>query len=68
MAYADTNFKTKKQFKEALAAGQTIRLYSPGPWQPKTDGSVCVEGPHYPAAHSWYAEVTVVNGVVTKIK
>ena len=68
MAYADFNFKTKKAFKEAVVAGRQISLYSPGPWQPRDNGTESVEGPHYPAPHSWYASVTVVNGIVTKVK
>jgi len=31
-------------------------------------GEACVEGPHCPEPHKWYATVTVVNGVVTKVK
>jgi len=43
--YANKNFKTKKAFKEAVAAGEQITLYSPGMGQPKTDGIEYVEGP-----------------------
>lgn len=32
MAYTDRNFKTKKQLKEAVAAGQNVTCYQPGPW------------------------------------
>lgn len=32
------------------------------------DGTVCVGGPHYPSAHTWYAEVTLKNGEVVKVK
>ncbi len=31
--YTIQNFKTKKALKDALAAGQSIRVYSPGPRQ-----------------------------------
>jgi len=68
MAYASTNFKSKKAFKEAVAAGEIVTLFSPGPFGTKSDGTESVEGPHYPKPHSWYASVTVVNGVVTKVK
>jgi len=71
--YASKNFKTKKLFKEAVAAhaagtGPAVTLYAPGMGSPKENGKETVEGPHYPAPHTWYAEATVVNGVVTKVK
>lgn len=66
--YASTNFKTKKAFKEAVASGQQVMLYSPGLGKPKSNGSECVEGPHYPAAHTWYATVEVKDGIVVKVK
>ena len=67
--YVTPNFKTKKQLREAVAAGQTITAYQPGGIFPgATDGWVCVEGPHYPAPHSWYASVLLVDSVVTKVK
>lgn len=66
--YTEENFKTKKAFKEAVAAGKQVRLYAPGLGAPKENGKECVEGPHYPAPHAWYAEVEVVGGVVTKVR
>lgn len=68
--YTVQNFKTKKQLKEAVAAGRQIGYYQPGLFggnEPK-DGKIYVEGPHYPAAHTWYAECTVAGGVITKVK
>jgi hypothetical protein len=66
--YASVNFKTKKAFKEAVAAGKQITIYSPGIGTPKTNGTECVEGPWYPEPHRWYAEVTMENGIVTNVK
>lgn len=66
--YTTTNFKTKKALKEAVAAGKQVGVYSPGLGEPPVNGSTCVEGPHYPTPHSWYAQVTLVNGVITKVK
>jgi hypothetical protein len=66
--YCDTNFKTKKEFKEAVKKGIQVRLFSPGLGTPKSDGIEYVEGPHYPASHSWYAQAEVKNGVVVKVK
>ncbi len=66
--YTSQNFKTKKQFKEAVASGQKVTLYAPGLGTPKQNGTECVEGPHYPAPHTWYAEVEVRDGIVVKVK
>jgi hypothetical protein len=66
--YASRNFKTKKAFKESVAKGERITLYAPGLGQPAVNGRDSVEGPWYPAPHTWYASVDVVDGVVTKVK
>lgn len=66
--YTATNFKTKKALKEAVKAGQEVRLFAPGLGSPKQNGTEFVEGPHCPQPHSWYAEVEVVDGVVVKVK
>lgn len=66
--YAETNFKTKKALKEAVASGQKIRCYSPGPFPGKVNGTACVEGPHYPEPHRWYAEVELKDGIIMKVK
>lgn len=66
--YATTNFKTKKEFKEAVAAGEKVTLFAPGLGSPKVNGTDFVEGPHYPKPHTWYAEVTMENGYVVKVK
>ena len=66
--YTDVNFKTKKALREAIAAGRTIGVYSPGPFPCPQDGRVTLEGPHYPEPHRWYAEAWVESGVITKVK
>lgn len=65
--YTETNFKTKKALKEAVKAGQEIGVYSPGPFSAKTEGRVSLEGPHYPAPHSWYASAEIHEGKVVKV-
>lgn len=70
MAYTDINFKTKKALKEAVAEGREITVYQPGPFGgslPK-DGKVTLEGPHYPAPHTWYAQATLKDGLVVSVK
>lgn len=66
--YTNINFKTKKALKEAVKAGQKITLFAPGLGQPKVNGIDYVEGPWFPEPHRWYAEVTMENGIVTKVK
>jgi len=66
--YASKNFKTKKEFKEAIAKGREIYVSAPGLGVPKKDGVEYVEGPHYPAPHTWYAEVLMKDGIVVKVK
>lgn len=82
--YTTRNFKTKTALKAAVAAYneskvlqdagvsatpvQPVRLFAPGLGTPKTDGTEFVEGPHAPAAHTWYAEVVVKDGIVVRVK
>jgi hypothetical protein len=70
MAYTTINFKSKKAFKEALAAGKTIGIYSPGLGGPYNGRSkILIEGPHYPEPHRWYALVDAdAEGNVAKIR
>jgi hypothetical protein len=67
MAYADVNFKTKKALKEAVARGDDVGVFNPGLGEAPENGDVSLEGPHYPAPHSWYARVRVANGRVVKV-
>lgn len=66
--YTSTNFKTKKALKDAVAKGDKVTLFAPGLGTPKRDGTETVEGPHYPAPHTWYATVTMKDGFVVKVK
>lgn len=65
--YVDPNFKTKKALKEAVANGDLVYVFSPGPFPAPTSGETSVEGPHYPKPHSWYARVKVEDGRVVKV-
>ena len=73
--YADINFKTKRALKEAVAAGKKVGTFQPGgmfPARRPEEGAtmrVCLEGPHYPAPHAWYAEVLIDHtGRIIKVK
>lgn len=68
--YVSPNFKSKKDLKAAVAAGREVTIFQPGPFggNEPSSGTIAVEGPHYPAAHSWYAQVTLEAGKVVKVK
>lgn len=69
MAYTVVDFPTRKAFKEAVSSGAKVKLYNPsGGFSPKDNGTEYVEGPHYPKPHTWYAQVVMVDGYVTKVK
>lgn len=68
MTYVRPNFKTKKALKEAVAAKQDVTVFEPGLGTAPTNGTAFIEGPHFPQPHTWYAEVTVKDGVVIKVK
>jgi hypothetical protein len=65
--YVNPNFKSKKALKEAVAAGETVTVFSPGPFPCSENGREAVEGPHYPEPHRWYASVEIKDGKVTKV-
>jgi len=66
--YATTNFKTKKQLKEAVAAGKQIGVYNPSGMFPVPDnGTSFVDGPHYPEPHKWHAKVWLQDGIIIKV-
>jgi hypothetical protein len=68
--YTTTNYKTKKALKESLAEGKRVTYFQPGPFggSEVKDGTIYLEGPHYPAAHTWYAEAQVKGGVIVKVR
>jgi hypothetical protein len=68
--YTTTNFKNKRAIRDAIAQGQRVTVFQPGPFggdEPK-NGKVWLEGPHYPEPHRWYAEGTLKDGVLVSIK
>lgn len=67
MAYTNTNFKTKKALKDALAAGQDVGVHEPGYGTIPANGKICLEGPHYPKPHTWYATGTMKDGRLVKV-
>ena len=68
MFYTSINYKTKKALKDDVAAGKKVRVFAPGLGEPPVNGRTAVGGPHYPQPHKWYAEVTLQEGVIVKVK
>jgi len=68
--YTVKNYRTKKELKEDVKNGVAVRVFQPGPFggKPIPDGEHCLEGPHYPEPHKWYAGAMVVNECVVKVK
>lgn len=75
--YTETNFKSKKALKEAVAAGTPVAVWHRGSSfyglgghaleESKTRPvQVALEGPHYPKPHSWYASARIFNGVIVQ--
>ena len=59
-------YRTKKELKAAV--GQSLRYEETSIFGPeyKADGSFCVVGPS-PSKRVWYAEVTMANGLISKV-
>lgn len=68
MAYVSPNFRTKKALKEAIAQGKPVDVFQPGLGTVPENGSVALEGPHYPEPHRWYAEGRMENGRLVSVK
>jgi hypothetical protein len=70
--YTDINFKTKKALKDAVKAGKQLTYFQPNGdvtgREAPLNGTIYLEGPHYPAPHTWYAQAEVKDGVIVKIK
>jgi hypothetical protein len=70
MAYTTIDFKTKKALKDAVKSGKVCTVYQPGGLfpDPPYPGSCCVEGPHTPKPHTWYARVVLdETGKIVKV-
>lgn len=72
MAYTHRNFKTKKALKDAIKAGERITVFQPNGditgFSCPDNGSVTLEGPHYPEPHRWYASAVLSDGAVVSVK
>lgn len=71
MAYTDQNFQTKKALKDALASGKKVTVYQPNNMfdtKVPFNGTVYLEGPHYPQPHKWYVVGTMKDGYLHSVK
>lgn len=66
--YVRPNYKSKKDLKAAVKAGEPVAVFSPGPFPAVLNGTEYIEGPWYPEPHRWYAAVEVEDGLVRKVK
>ena len=63
--YTSRNFTSKAALKRALTAGDSIRTFQPGGMFPPTlDGTITLEGPHFPQPHRCYATPTGADATV----
>ena len=67
MTYCVKNYKTKKALVADVKSGMKVEVYEPGPFPCQKDGTVYLEGPHFPEPHRWYAKAVVENGFVVKV-
>lgn len=65
--YVNGNPKSKKALKEMIVNGG-VTVFQPGLGTVPHNGVVYLEGPHYPEPHKWYAEGTMTNGLLVKVK
>lgn len=68
MSYVSPNFPTKKALREALKFDKAIDVFQPGLGTVPTNGTVYIEGPHYPKPHTWYAQGTMRDGKLIGVK
>jgi hypothetical protein len=68
MTYVSPNFKTKKALREAVSAGKTIEVFQPGLGTIPENGTVYLEGPHFPEPQKWYAQGTMRDGKLVSVK
>ena len=70
--YARKNFPTKKALREAVESGEKVEIYSLGIVSlgmvpAKKNGTAYLEGPHYPAPHTWHAKVEMKDGFILRV-
>jgi hypothetical protein len=67
MTYVRPDFTTKKALREDPRHRASQSSYEPGLGSVPDNGTVYLEGPHYPKPHRWYAKGTMKNGILIKV-
>ena len=69
--YISPNLKSKAAIKRAIADGRKLTVFQPndmfGAVIPD-NGTVTIEGPHYPEPHRFYGKATLKDGFVVKVQ
>lgn len=66
--YVRPNYKYKKDLIEAVKLGFETEVFQPGLGDVPKNGKVCLEGPHYPKPHTWYAVGVMKAGKLISAK
>jgi hypothetical protein len=66
--YVSGNPKSGAELKRWLEAGRTPSVFPPGLGQVPENGEVALEGPFYPAPHTFYLTGVMENGVLVAVK
>ena len=65
--YVSHNPKSKAQLRRDLKAGMEVTVFPNGLGTVPHNGTVSLEGPHFPKAHSWYGTGTMKDGLLVKV-
>ena len=68
IAYVRPNFQNKKALRNYLESGKPVEVFQPGLGTVPENGTIALEGPHYPEPHKWYATGTMKDGRLVGVK
>ncbi len=68
MTYVLPNFPNKSRLKEFVSKGGRPYVFEPGLGTVPANGTVHLEGPHYPAPHTWYGVGKMIDGKLVSVK
>ena len=68
--YLSPNYPSKAAANRAIKAGEVVTVFQPNNifnQYPPENGTVVIEGPHYPKPHTFYGQATIKDGKVIKL-
>lgn len=68
LMYVRPNFRTKAALKRAIIAGTPVEVFAPGLGTIPENGTVYLEGPHYPEPHRWYGVGEMEDGKLVRVR